>query len=80
MLYYRMYKRMKQKSGYEPSAFISIHFGLFAIIIPMVVGSLVGMVLEKIGVVNEDFGFFIMMLFVASGFIYIYICELKEKD
>lgn len=79
MLYYRIYKRMKQRSAYQPSAFISIHYGLFAIIIPMIAGTILGMLLERIGITSEPAGFLIMVSFVAAGAIYIHACEWFDK-
>lgn len=61
VLYYRVYKRMKQRSAYQPSAFVSLHYALFAIIIPMIGGSVLGMVLERIGIASDPSAFYIMV-------------------
>lgn len=79
MFYYRLYKRMKQRFANKATVFITLDYGLFAIIIPMVGGSILGMVLERIGLINQEFAFYIMVLSVAAAIIYIQVCELYDK-
>lgn len=79
MLYYRIYKRMRQRLGEKATVFITLDYGLFAIIIPMVAGSIFGVVLERFGIVSEENAFFIMIFFVAFAIIYIEICERYDK-
>lgn len=80
MLYYRVYKRMKQRSAYQPSAFVSLHYALFAIIIPIIAGSILGMLLERIGIASKPSDSYIMVSSVAAGAIYIHACEWFDKD
>jgi hypothetical protein len=79
MLYYRLYKRMKQRFGYDSGAVIPLDYGLFAIIIPMIVGSIIGMFLDQLGFVGEAGALIIIVLCVAAAAIYIQICESKDK-
>lgn len=79
MLYYRLYKIMKKKLGYQASAFIPLDYGLFAIIIPMAVGSIIGLILENFGIVSQASAFLVMVSFVVTAAVYIQVCEWKDK-
>lgn len=80
MPYYKIYKRMKQRSAYQPSAFVSLHYALFAIIIPMIAGSVLGIMLKRIGIASDPSAFYIMVSSVAVGVIYIHAAEWLDKD
>jgi uncharacterized membrane protein YeaQ/YmgE (transglycosylase-associated protein family) len=67
MLYFHPYKRMKQRLGFDAGAAVPLDYGLFAIMIPMIVGSIIGLMLQKFGLIGESFAFFIMVISVIAA-------------
>jgi uncharacterized phage infection (PIP) family protein YhgE len=79
MLYYRLYKRMKQRFGYDAGAIVPLDYGLFAILIPMIVGSIVGLMLQSFDIIGESIALFILVISVTAAAIYIQVCERADK-
>jgi uncharacterized phage infection (PIP) family protein YhgE len=80
VLYYRLYKRMKQRFGYDAGAIVPLDYGLFAIIIPMIAGSIIGLMLQKFGIIGESIALFILVISVTAAAIYIQVCEKNDKE
>ena len=57
-----------------------LDYVLFAIIIPVRVGSILGNILQRLGIVGDGFGFLIMVLSVISAALYIQVCEKIDKE
>ena len=80
MLYYRLYKKMKRNFGYDSGVFVPLDYGLFAIIIPMIVGSAIGKALQSLLGIDEAYAFLFMVLLVITAAVYIQVCEKRDQE